>query len=206
MFGIGVSVQALIVNLVGGIGHPVGPLLGTLIVVPISQVLDAKFGAISGASQLVYGMVLMAVVLLIPRGLIDELRRVDSSGRPWLAGLQTWLSRRHLNVSPPASLAAVPRETPDGSPAKGAVMLTANGLSKSYGGVVALQNFSLDDRHSRSERRREDDPLRPSHRLPTTDRRRTQTGRPDGNRLGALSARARRHPTYLPDPTSFRAA
>ena len=146
MFGIGVSVQALIVNLVGGIGHPVGPLLGTLIVVPISQVLDAKFGAISGASQLVYGMVLIAVVLLIPRGLIEELRRFDSSGRPWLARLQTWLSRRHLNVSPPPSLAAEPRGTPDGSPPKGAVMLTANGLSKSYGGVVALKNFSLDVR------------------------------------------------------------
>src|SRR5262249_1175539 len=142
MFGIGVSVQALIVNLVGGIGHPVGPLLGTLIVVPFSQALDAKFGAISGASQLVYGMVLIAVVLLIPRGLIDELRRFDSSCRPRLAGLQPWLSRRHLNVSPPPSLPAAPRDTPDGSPPKGAVMLAANGLSKSYGGVVALTNFS----------------------------------------------------------------
>ena len=74
LFGIGVSVQAIIVNLVGGIGYAVGPLLGTVIIVPISQVLDAKFGSISGASQLVYGLVLIAVVLLIPRGLIDRLR------------------------------------------------------------------------------------------------------------------------------------
>ena len=74
LFGIGVSVQAIIVNLVGGIGYAVGPLLGTVIIVPISQALDAKFGSISGASQLVYGLVLIVVVLLIPRGLIDRLR------------------------------------------------------------------------------------------------------------------------------------
>src|SRR6516165_6652390 len=78
MFGIGVSVQALVVTLVGGIGHPAGPLLGTLITVPIAQAFEAQFSAISGAAQLVYGIVLIVVILLIPRGLIEALKGVDA--------------------------------------------------------------------------------------------------------------------------------
>src|ERR1700730_9555447 len=85
MFGIGVSVQALVVTLVGGIGHPAGPLLGTLITVPIAQALEAQFGSISGAAQLVYGVVLVVVILLIPRGLIEALRGLNATSLKRLA-------------------------------------------------------------------------------------------------------------------------
>jgi ABC-type branched-subunit amino acid transport system ATPase component/ABC-type branched-subunit amino acid transport system permease subunit len=144
MFGIGVSVQALVVNLVGGVGYAVGPLLGTLITVPISQALDAQFGSISGAAQLVYGLVLIVVVLTIPRGLIDELRRLDPAGHPVIAKLQAWLVGSATGVPPPA--AATIAHGGSARPAKGEVLLKAHGLSKTYGGVIALRDFNLEIR------------------------------------------------------------
>jgi branched-chain amino acid transport system ATP-binding protein/branched-chain amino acid transport system permease protein len=145
MFGIGISVQALVVNLVGGVGYAVGPLLGTLITVPISQALEAQFGSISGAAQLVYGLVLVVVVLTIPRGLIDELRRIDLSRHPALGKLQAWLTRGTTDVTPPPASGLVTVAT-DAPWAKGEVLLNAEGLGKAYGGVIALRDFNLEIR------------------------------------------------------------
>jgi branched-chain amino acid transport system permease protein len=148
MFGIGISVQALIVNLVGGLGYVVGPLLGTAIIVPMSQMLDAQFGSISGASQLVYGLVLIVVVLVIPRGLIDELRRVDPVRHPRLSWLQSWLAPNLADAKPELAPANGHVRAPKGMEAHGAqangeVLLRAEALSKSYGGVIALRDFQL---------------------------------------------------------------
>jgi ABC-type branched-subunit amino acid transport system ATPase component/ABC-type branched-subunit amino acid transport system permease subunit len=145
MFGIGVSVQALVVNLVGGVGYAIGPLLGTLIAVPISQALEAQFGSISGAAQLVYGLVLIVVVLTIPRGLIDELQRIDPSRHPTLGKLQAWLTRGTTDVTPPPASGVV-AVAANASLAKGEVLLNAEGLGKAYGGVIALRDFNLEIR------------------------------------------------------------
>jgi branched-chain amino acid transport system ATP-binding protein/branched-chain amino acid transport system permease protein len=145
MFGIGVSVQALVVNLVGGVGYAIGPLLGTLIAVPISQALEAQFGSISGAAQLVYGLVLIVVVLTIPRGLIDELQRIDPSRHPTLGKLQAWLTRGATDVTPPPASGVV-AVAANASLAKGEVLLNAEGLGKAYGGVIALRDFNLEIR------------------------------------------------------------
>jgi branched-chain amino acid transport system ATP-binding protein/branched-chain amino acid transport system permease protein len=145
MFGIGVSVQALIVNLVGGPGYVIGPLLGTLIIVPISQALEAQFGSISGAAQLVYGVVLVVVVLTIPRGLMDELRRIDPARHPTLGKLQGLLMRSTTDAGPPPATGVLSNavSAPVG---KGELLLKANGLGKAYGGVIALRDFNLEIR------------------------------------------------------------
>jgi branched-chain amino acid transport system ATP-binding protein/branched-chain amino acid transport system permease protein len=145
MFGIGVSVQALVVTLIGGSGHPAGPLLGTLITVPIAQTLEAQFGSISGAAQLVYGVVLIVVVLLIPRGLIDALQRVDAT---WLNPLRRFFGTARDEFIAPAAAAIANRAAPSGpvAPWQAAVLLRADNLGKRYGGVVALSSFSLEIR------------------------------------------------------------
>lgn len=147
LFGIGVSVQPIIVSLVGGIGYAVGPLLGTLIIVPVSQLLDAKFGSISGASQLVYGLVLIVVVLVIPRGLIGQLRHIDPFRHPGLRRLQSWLVRSSADVRPASAIPAATAANSIGSrPEKGEVLLKVEALRKSYGGVTALRDFHLEVR------------------------------------------------------------
>jgi ABC-type branched-subunit amino acid transport system ATPase component/ABC-type branched-subunit amino acid transport system permease subunit len=144
MFGIGVSVQALVVTLVGGIGHPAGPLLGTLITVPISQALEAQFGSISGAAQLVYGVVLVLVILLIPRGLIEALRGVNAASLKRLGEFFAGGPGGEV-VVPPATVAAN-RTALAAAPVSGRVLLSAENLSKRYGGVVALKSFNLEVR------------------------------------------------------------
>ena len=114
MFSIGVSVQALVVTLVGGIGHPAGPLLGTLITVPIAQALEAQFSSISGAAQLVYGVVLIVVILLIPRGLIEALRGVNAVSLKRLGEFFAGSAGREI-VVPPAT-AAANRTAPGAAP------------------------------------------------------------------------------------------
>jgi ABC-type branched-subunit amino acid transport system ATPase component/ABC-type branched-subunit amino acid transport system permease subunit len=146
LFGIGVSVQAIIVNLIGGIGYAVGPLLGTLMIVPISQALDAKFGSISGAAQLVYGLVLIVVVLLIPRGLVDRLRHTA-----WFSYLKP--GHQQARLAPPPANVMLPTRTllsgtSNHSIRKGEMLLKAEGLSKSYGGVKALRDINLEVRYS----------------------------------------------------------
>jgi ABC-type branched-subunit amino acid transport system ATPase component/ABC-type branched-subunit amino acid transport system permease subunit len=145
MFGIGVSVQALIVNLVGGPGYVIGPLLGTLITVPISQALEAQFGSISGAAQLVYGLVLVVVVLTIPRGLMDELRRIDPARHPTLGKLQGLLMTGTTVAAPPPAPGAVSSRV-SALVGNGEMLLNADGLGKTYGGVIALRDFNLEIR------------------------------------------------------------
>ena len=137
LFGLSVSVQALVVNLVGGIGHPLGPLLGTLIVVPVAQLLEVKFGSITGASQLVYGLVLIVVILLIPRGLIPALKE-GRLGR-WFSGRAEGGGAGTPAPPPPAPLPAV--AVPAGGERE--VLLEAAGLHKAYGGVTALTGIDL---------------------------------------------------------------
>ncbi len=144
MFGIGVSVQALVVTLIGGSGHPAGPMLGTLITVPVAQALEAQLGSISGAAQLVYGVVLIVVVLLIPRGLIEALRGLPS----WLNPLRHWAGESKAEMIAPLATPIANRSAPSAvaAPAPGAVLLRAEALTKRYGGVVALSAFSLEIR------------------------------------------------------------
>jgi ABC-type branched-subunit amino acid transport system ATPase component/ABC-type branched-subunit amino acid transport system permease subunit len=146
LFGIGVSVQAIVVNLVGGIGFVAGPLLGTLIIVPISQALDAKFGSISGASQLVYGLVLIAVVLIIPRGLIDRLRQINLLSR--LRPQQACVERPPVLPSSAAVSSTHYPAPADNGLDKHGLLLKAEGISKAYGGVKALRNINLEVRRN----------------------------------------------------------
>jgi ABC-type branched-subunit amino acid transport system ATPase component/ABC-type branched-subunit amino acid transport system permease subunit len=140
MFGLGVSVQALVVNLVGGIGHPMGPLLGTLITVPIAQALDAEFGSISGAPQLVYGLVLIVVILLIPRGLIESLkgRRLGRTGR-----IASWIGSAFDRPIPLPASRQDPTPAAHSSVESSGPLLETIDLGKSYGGVIALSTFDF---------------------------------------------------------------
>jgi branched-chain amino acid transport system permease protein len=144
MFGIGVSVQALVVTLIGGSGHPAGPLLGTLITVPIAQALEAQLGSISGAAQLVYGVVLIVVVLLIPRGLIEALRGLPC----WVNPPRRWAGESKAVMIATAATSIANRSAPSSvsAPTPGTVLLRAEALTKRYGGVVALNAVSLEIR------------------------------------------------------------
>ena len=70
-FSFNVSVEAALVSIVGGVGTLWGPLVGTVLLEATSALLQSWFGSGHGGVQLsVYSLILIAVILWRPNGLI----------------------------------------------------------------------------------------------------------------------------------------
>jgi branched-chain amino acid transport system permease protein len=68
VFSINISVQIALFSLIGGLGTPFGPIVGSLIMTPLDGALSAFLGG--GPRLLIYGSVLLAVVLMAPQGVV----------------------------------------------------------------------------------------------------------------------------------------
>jgi branched-chain amino acid transport system permease protein len=70
-FSFSVSIEAALVSIVGGIGTLWGPVIGTVLLETTSALLQSWLGSSVGGIQLtVYSLILMAVILWRPTGLI----------------------------------------------------------------------------------------------------------------------------------------
>jgi branched-chain amino acid transport system permease protein len=73
-FSFNVSVEAALVSIVGGIGTLWGPVIGTVLLETTSALLQSWLGSRIGGMQLtVYSLILMAVILWRPTGIIGFL-------------------------------------------------------------------------------------------------------------------------------------
>jgi branched-chain amino acid transport system permease protein len=72
-YGPGVSVEALLVPIVGGIGTLFGPLLGAAALHLLGELTRAYTGDVPGVGLLVYGLVLILMVTFLPRGIMGLL-------------------------------------------------------------------------------------------------------------------------------------
>src|SRR5580692_1921405 len=85
-FGFNISIEAALVSIVGGIGTLWGPLIGTVLLETTSTLLQSWLGSSIGGVQLtVYSLILMAVILWRPTGLIGiigELRQRFAAKKP----------------------------------------------------------------------------------------------------------------------------
>jgi branched-chain amino acid transport system permease protein len=86
-FSFNVSVEAALVSIVGGIGTLWGPVVGTVLLEATSALLQSWLGGGHGGLQLtVYSLILIAVILCRPAGLIglatDVYARVGRPGSP----------------------------------------------------------------------------------------------------------------------------
>ncbi len=81
-FGVQVSVEILLPPIIGGVGTIFGPLIGSFILCPISEIPRALLQAYSGAYLLIYGIILILVVIFFPHGvgggLVNLHRRLSS--------------------------------------------------------------------------------------------------------------------------------
>jgi branched-chain amino acid transport system permease protein len=85
-FSFSVSVEAALVSIVGGIGTLWGPVLGTVLLETTSALLQSWLGSGRGGVQLtIYSLILMAVILWRPTGLIglltDARRRISAGAK-----------------------------------------------------------------------------------------------------------------------------
>ena len=82
-FSFNISVEAALVSIVGGIGTLWGPVIGTVLLEATSALLQSWLGSGHGGVQLtVYSLILMAVILWRPAGLIGILTDVCARFSP----------------------------------------------------------------------------------------------------------------------------
>jgi len=64
------SIEIVLVGVVGGWQTISGPMIGAMLIIPISELLRAELGGgFAGLHALIYGLILMGVILWLPRGL-----------------------------------------------------------------------------------------------------------------------------------------
>jgi branched-chain amino acid transport system permease protein len=140
VFGMLVSAQALTVSMFGGVGTVWGPLIGAAVLVPVSEILHAELGAkIPGIQGVIFGLAIITVILVAPEGVFWKVR-------------DRWMKRRAGAATAPAADAAIAPERviPFVAAARrperpqGKVLLSVKGLSKSFGGLKAVQDVSFD--------------------------------------------------------------
>ncbi len=68
VFSINISVQIALFSLIGGLGTPLGPIVGSVLMTPLDGALSTFLGG--GPRLLIYGGVLLAVVLVAPQGVV----------------------------------------------------------------------------------------------------------------------------------------
>jgi branched-chain amino acid transport system permease protein len=79
VFGIAsISIRIALIAIIGGVGTAFGPILGAFFIIPLEEIMnDLLSSRAAGLSQLVFGIILIAVILWRPRGFItlfDSLR------------------------------------------------------------------------------------------------------------------------------------
>jgi len=135
VFGMLVSAQALTVAMFGGVGTVWGPVIGALILIPVSETLHAELGAwVPGIQGVIYGCAIIAVMIAAPEGLF-------------------WTLRDRFFKRAPAAAAEAPPPSPENVVAWSAqrprrtigdeIILDVKGLSKSFGGLKAVQDVSF---------------------------------------------------------------
>jgi len=140
--GFSVSVEFLLMVVIGGLGSVWGALAGAFLIEflgeGMSELIPALIPGATGEVQLLgYGIVLVLVILLLPGGLVQA-----------TTALWRWVKRRLPlpAVVPVTEIdhtadVALPRVS---SPlAAGEAILEVSGLTMRYGGVVALDNVNL---------------------------------------------------------------
>ena len=132
VFGMLVSAQALTLAMFGGVAVVWGPVIGAVILIPLSELLQAQLGAlIPGIQGVVFGLAIVAVILLAPEGLfwrVSDLLRRPPDAMP--TGPVT---------VPGAAIVPRAQVAGDDEPP----LLQVRRLSRAFGGLGAVQDVSF---------------------------------------------------------------
>lgn len=141
VFGMLASAQALTVTMFGGVGTIWGPVIGAAILIPTGEILQAQLGArFPGIEGVIYGVAIIVVILVAPEGIYWKVK-------------DFWQGRAGSSHATPTATGA--GYAGDGAPAvttsllktpqpPGKVILAVRNLSKSFGGLRAVQDVSFD--------------------------------------------------------------
>jgi branched-chain amino acid transport system permease protein len=87
VFRVIVTIQMIIMAVFGGMGTVVGPLLGALVLATVSEVLSTQLVSLA---ELFNGVIVILVVLFMPKGLADVIRKREFSLRKLARNLREY--------------------------------------------------------------------------------------------------------------------
>jgi ABC-type branched-subunit amino acid transport system ATPase component/ABC-type branched-subunit amino acid transport system permease subunit len=126
-FGLATSAQALIVTMFGGVGTVWGPVVGSVILIPLAEILQAQLGAkIPGIQGVIYGIAIILVIMRMPQGIVWALK--DKFGK------------KTQRTQP---VALVTESHAPLSFVLGPKLLEVRKVFRSFGGVKALSDISV---------------------------------------------------------------
>jgi ABC-type branched-subunit amino acid transport system ATPase component/ABC-type branched-subunit amino acid transport system permease subunit len=141
VFGMLVSAQALTVAMFGGVGTVWGPVIGSVILIPLAETLNAEAGSrLPGIQGVIFGLAIICVILLAPEGLFWKVRDLlRKRSAPQVAA-----PPRAPDTELVATVAAIPkRSRPQQSQETDDIVLEVRNLSRAFGGLKAVQNVSF---------------------------------------------------------------
>ena len=139
VFGMLVSAQALTVAMFGGIGTVWGPVIGSVILIPLAETLNAEAGSrFPGIQGVIFGLAIICVILAAPEGLFWKVRDF----------LRKRQASKVAKPNAPTQLAAAPSTAtkpsrPERSQDSNDVVLEIRNLSRSFGGLKAVHDVSF---------------------------------------------------------------
>src|ERR1700727_1533744 len=139
VFGMLVSAQALTVAMFGGVGTVWGPVIGSVILIPLAETLNAEAGSfLPGIQGVIFGIAIVCVILLAPEGLYWKVRDL------WRRRQLSQPSSEPEDVPATATVTLLPVPMRRDQPfAQEDVILEVRNLSRSFGGLKAVQNVSF---------------------------------------------------------------
>jgi len=143
-FGFTQGILIVAMLIIGGLGRPLGPVIGAVVVTVVPQILqDVVNISATQASllqEIIFGVVLVLIMLFRPRGILPErpsalLRRMGAHAAEAAGPGPDTLAIGDAGAQAGAALAEAGATSP---------MLTATSLAKRFGGIQATAGFSFD--------------------------------------------------------------
>ena len=142
VFSTDFSIQLALVSIIGGMGTSLSPIIGSFLMTPLSEFLRANLGGKhQGLHLIIYGALLIAVVMFIPQGIIEGMRKRYLSFLSLLPGLR-------LKKIPPSSMKPSPsilhtNPLTSREDAPFSCLLEAKHVSKFFGGLAAISQLDF---------------------------------------------------------------
>jgi ABC-type branched-subunit amino acid transport system ATPase component/ABC-type branched-subunit amino acid transport system permease subunit len=140
VFGMLVSAQALTVAMFGGVGTVWGPVIGSVILIPLAETLNAEAGSrLPGIQGVIFGLAIICVILVAPEGLFWKVRDLlRKRSAPQVAA-----PPRATDIVLAAPVAVPKRSRPQRSKKTEDIVLEVRNLSRAFGGLKAVQDISF---------------------------------------------------------------
>lgn len=145
VFGLFIIVRILAIGCVGGLGTLWGPVVASALLVPVGEYLNSQFGdQLPGLQDIIYGIALMAAILFMPEGICGKVAKLFRKRYPLQAVPQKQIDYTHGIES----FSQIRNQSLSGEKGKSSgnsnSILRLEGVSKSFGGVTALSDLSIE--------------------------------------------------------------